>query len=232
MHLVVPCNLPNRFDPHQGFQSHFGLEGAGIPFPFSFTHSSAVLSCPAEPEKSNLATGPNFGVHFWLDVGSSGFGVRQIHNPTEALHVLLRGCLRGMYLYALWNRAWGVHDSGPQSAEREGVVCRKARFIEGFTPPSIIEMTTLHQVLFGWLALTSCVTFMLFGYDKLKAGKLGQRRVSEFHLALLGAVGGWPGGLMGMLVFRHKTVKLSFQLKYALAFLVRTGFMYVAFGLH
>ena len=35
-----------------------------MPFPFSFAHSSAVLSCPAEPEKSNLATGPNFGVHF------------------------------------------------------------------------------------------------------------------------------------------------------------------------
>src|ERR1039458_10223102 len=64
MHLVVPRNLSNRLDAHQGFQSHLGLEGACIPFPFSFAHSSAVLSCPAEPEKSNLATGPNYGVHF------------------------------------------------------------------------------------------------------------------------------------------------------------------------
>src|ERR1035437_8999387 len=64
MHLVVSCNLSNRLDPHEGFQSYFGLEGACIPFPFSFTHSSAVFSCPAEPEKSNLASGPNFGVHF------------------------------------------------------------------------------------------------------------------------------------------------------------------------
>src|ERR1039457_1629448 len=64
MHLVFPCNLSNRLDAHQGFQSHLGLEGAHIPFPFSFAHSSAVLSCPAEPEKSNLATGPNYGVHF------------------------------------------------------------------------------------------------------------------------------------------------------------------------
>src|ERR1035437_2416450 len=68
MHLVVSCNLSNRLDPHQGFQSYFGLEGACIPFPFSFTHSSAVFSCPAEPEKSNLASGPNFGVHFFLKV--------------------------------------------------------------------------------------------------------------------------------------------------------------------
>jgi hypothetical protein len=66
MHLVVPRNLSNRLDAHQGFQSHLGLEGTCIPFPFSFAHSSAVLSCPAEPEKSNLATGPNYGVHFWL----------------------------------------------------------------------------------------------------------------------------------------------------------------------
>src|ERR1019366_1803843 len=69
MHLVVPRNLSNRLDAHQGFQSHLGLEGACIPFPFSFAHSSAVLSCPAEPEKSNLATGPNYGVHFYLAVG-------------------------------------------------------------------------------------------------------------------------------------------------------------------
>src|ERR1017187_10086197 len=66
MHLVVPRNLSNRLDAHQGFQSHLGLEGACIPFPFSIAHSSAVLSCPAEPEKSNLATGPNYGVHFFL----------------------------------------------------------------------------------------------------------------------------------------------------------------------
>src|ERR1022692_4511563 len=67
MHLVFPRDLSNRFDTHQGFQSDLGFEGARIPFPFSFAHSSAVLSCPAEPEKTNLATGPNYGVHFWPD---------------------------------------------------------------------------------------------------------------------------------------------------------------------
>src|ERR1035437_9111870 len=76
MHLVVSCNLSNRLDPHQGFQSYFGLEGACIPFPFSFTHSSAVFSCPAEPEKSNLASGPNFGVHFSVAELREAFGVR------------------------------------------------------------------------------------------------------------------------------------------------------------
>jgi hypothetical protein len=39
-------------------------------------------------------------------------------------------------------------------------------------------------------------------------------------LALLGALGGWPGGLIGMKLFRHKTAKWSFKLKYGLALLL------------
>jgi len=41
--------------------------------------------------------------------------------------------------------------------------------------------------------------------------------VPESFLCLLGAVGGWPGGLLGMSLFRHKTAKWTFKLKYALA---------------
>ena len=37
------------------------------------------------------------------------------------------------------------------------------------------------------------------------------------QLVLLGALGGWPGGVLGMKVFRHKTAKRLFQFKYALA---------------
>src|ERR1035441_5411005 len=64
VNLVLAGNLPNRFHAHQSFQSDFGFEGTCVSFPFSFTHGSAVVSCSAEPEKSNLATGPNYGVHF------------------------------------------------------------------------------------------------------------------------------------------------------------------------
>ena len=75
------------------------------------------------------------------------------------------------------------------------------------------------------------MAFILFGYDKLRAARCGKGRVSEFHLALVGAVGGWPGGLLGMLVFRHKTAKLSFQLKYGVAFLVWAGLICIAVAL-
>jgi uncharacterized membrane protein YsdA (DUF1294 family) len=60
----------------------------------------------------------------------------------------------------------------------------------------------------SWFTAFSAVTFIIFGYDKW--------RVPESFLVLLGALGGWPGGLLGMSVFRHKTAKGMFKLKYAL----------------
>lgn len=67
-----------------------------------------------------------------------------------------------------------------------------------------------------WFTTLSVVTFLVFGFDKWRATG-SKRRVSEFSLALLGAIGGWPGGLIGMNVFRHKTAKFTFKLKYSLA---------------
>lgn len=84
------------------------------------------------------------------------------------------------------------------------------------------------NLLLFWLGLTNVVAFLLFAWDKFKAGGSGRDRISEFNLATIGAVGGWPGGLLAMLLFRHKTAKLSFKLKYALAFVVWTGLIYAA----
>ncbi len=67
-----------------------------------------------------------------------------------------------------------------------------------------------------WFAAFSMVTFLAFGLDKWKASRSGQR-VSELTLVMLGALGGWPGGLLGMMMFRHKTAKWTFQFKYAVA---------------
>ena len=69
---------------------------------------------------------------------------------------------------------------------------------------------------FAWLAVLGAVTFLAFGYDKWRASRSG-RRVPESTLVLLGALGGWPGGLLGMIVFRHKTAKWTFKLMYAFA---------------
>jgi uncharacterized membrane protein YsdA (DUF1294 family) len=68
----------------------------------------------------------------------------------------------------------------------------------------------------AWFATFSVLTFITFGFDKWRAGRSG-RRVSELTLVLLSALGGWPGGLLGMNLFRHKTAKWTFKLKFALA---------------
>jgi len=79
-------------------------------------------------------------------------------------------------------------------------------------------MSRVDQLVLGWFALWSVIAFLAFGFDKWRAGRPGQR-TPEATLALLGAIGGWPGGLIGMTVFRHKTAKWTFKLKYALALL-------------
>jgi len=86
-------------------------------------------------------------------------------------------------------------------------------------------MQPFDKILLFWLGLSTLLAFLLFGYDKVSAGRSGSR-VPEFNLVLIGALGGWLGGLLGMLVFRHKTAKLSFQLKYAAGFLVWAGLIY------
>jgi uncharacterized membrane protein YsdA (DUF1294 family) len=86
----------------------------------------------------------------------------------------------------------------------------------------------VNHILLFWLLLTNMVAFLLFAWDKFKAGGPGGNRISEFNLAAIGAVGGWPGGLLAMLLLRHKTAKLSFKLKYAFAFVIWAGLIYAA----
>jgi len=79
-------------------------------------------------------------------------------------------------------------------------------------------MSNFDKFALAWFSGWSAVAFLAFGYDKWRAGRPGQR-TPEATLALLGAIGGWPGGLIAMTVFRHKTAKWTFKLKYALALL-------------
>ena len=65
-------------------------------------------------------------------------------------------------------------------------------------------------------ALINLVTFLVFGFDKLKAKYKekheGARRVPEKTLFLLAALGGSVGALLGMRVWRHKTLHRSFRI--------------------
>ncbi len=55
-----------------------------------------------------------------------------------------------------------------------------------------------------WVLTMSLVLFLRMGADKRRA-KEGARRVPEKTLFLLAILGGAPGGLLGMELFRHKT---------------------------
>lgn len=66
-----------------------------------------------------------------------------------------------------------------------------------------------------WVLLMSVVTFFVFGWDKFKAKYKEKhenaRRVPEKTLFLLAILGGSPGALLGMKVWRHKTLHKSFR---------------------
>lgn len=67
------------------------------------------------------------------------------------------------------------------------------------------------KLLLIWLGVVSLLTLILFGWDKLMA-KTGRSRIPEAALLGSSLFGGAPGGLLGMLLFRHKTRKPIFRI--------------------
>lgn len=62
-----------------------------------------------------------------------------------------------------------------------------------------------------YVAVMSVIAFFMYGADKMFAVK-DMRRISEAVLLLIALVGGSIGALLGMIVFRHKTRHLKFQI--------------------
>ena len=58
--------------------------------------------------------------------------------------------------------------------------------------------------------LMSFVCFTAYYADKKRAEK-NQWRIPEANLHILELLGGWPGALIAQRMFRHKTVKKSYQ---------------------
>jgi len=68
------------------------------------------------------------------------------------------------------------------------------------------------NLLYTFLAL-NLIAFVLIGYDKNLAEN-NKRRISEKTLLSFVFIGGTIGSGIGMLIFRHKTVKTSYLLKF------------------
>jgi len=62
-----------------------------------------------------------------------------------------------------------------------------------------------------WLASVNAITFVYYGYDKVRA-RGTESRVPELVLHGLSFLGGSPGAYLAMWLFRHKTIKGSFRI--------------------
>lgn len=82
-----------------------------------------------------------------------------------------------------------------------------------------VKMTPMLELFVCWLVVASLVAFVLFGIDKWRAKRGQTLRISEFSLLLCSALGGAIGGLLGIIVFRHKSAKPMFLLKFTVALL-------------
>jgi|SRR6478735_7466851 len=71
----------------------------------------------------------------------------------------------------------------------------------------------------GWLTAISLLSFTIYGFDKRRAAKAGER-TPETVLHLLELLGGWPGAFLAQQVFRHKTAKVRFQIVFWLIVLL------------
>lgn len=70
-----------------------------------------------------------------------------------------------------------------------------------------------YHVLGAWLAGVNAATFVYYLYDKTRA-RAGGRRVPEVVLHALALAGGSPCAWLAMRLFRHKTIKRSFQVSF------------------
>lgn len=89
------------------------------------------------------------------------------------------------------------------------------------------------DVLWLWLALVNLLAFSAMGSDKQRARR-NLQRIPEKTLIWLAALGGSPGEIVGMYLFRHKTQHKKFNpgllilLVLQIAFAVYTYFYYKA----
>ena len=78
----------------------------------------------------------------------------------------------------------------------------------------------LYYVIGAYLALMNILLFVCMGRDKA-AARRGARRTPETTLLALAVIGGSLGGLLGMLLFRHKTRKIAFRIGFPLILIVQ-----------
>lgn len=89
---------------------------------------------------------------------------------------------------------------------------------------------TMMMTFLCYLLAINLATFFVYGIDKLKARK-GRWRIPERTLLMLAVVGGSIGAWAGMMVWRHKTKHLKFQVGVPLILILQLALLaYVYLG--
>lgn len=83
----------------------------------------------------------------------------------------------------------------------------------------------IFKLLLCYFAVVSLVLFIVMGADK-RAAEHGRRRVPERTLLGIAAIGGSVGGILGMIVFRHKIRKPAFFIGYPAMLLLHAVIAY------
>ena len=69
----------------------------------------------------------------------------------------------------------------------------------------------IFKIITAWLIVINMIAFIAYGVDKHRA--IAKKwRIPEATLIMLALIGGAPGALIGMFVFRHKTKKPKFYI--------------------
>ena len=79
-----------------------------------------------------------------------------------------------------------------------------------------------------YLIAINIITFLVMGLDKWKA-KHGSWRIQEATLFTLVLFGGGIGGILGMIVFHHKTKKAKFQIGFPVILLAEVALIIYCF---
>ncbi|MFH6945313.1 DUF1294 domain-containing protein [Flavobacterium sp. FlaQc-50] len=76
------------------------------------------------------------------------------------------------------------------------------------------------KVLLLYFLIVNSLDFLIAGYDKYLAIK-NKRRIPENTLFTMALIGGSVGLLLAMILFRHKTSKISFIVKFLIIILIQ-----------
>ena len=82
------------------------------------------------------------------------------------------------------------------------------------------------NALLYYLLVINILTFAVYGIDKWKA-RQGSWRISEATLLMLAVIGGTIGALLGMQVWRHKTMHKKFKYGLPLILLAQIALIYL-----